>query len=198
MAQTDNRLPPRRAALLALIAAGPQAQKISGTLQTLSERMPPDALALLAQVARANADKQPLRARQLLRAALSSPRADVRSAAVDALLVLSPTSAELPSLQRLLAESNPEVRAAAAQAIGQLGPVAQAAVPALTKLLDDPDPAVQTAAIEALGRLGPAAQAAVDKLRHLSDQPALAPAVRRTLSKLGAPLPQTPGILIRR
>ena len=68
----------------------------------------------------------------------------------------------------------------------------------MTKLLDDPDPAVQTAAIEALARLGPTAQAAVDKLRRLSDNPALAPAVRRTLAKLGAPLPQTPGILIRR
>lgn len=198
MAQTDHRLPPRRAALLALIAAGPQAQKVSSTLQPLAERTPPDALALLAQVARATAEKQTGRARQLLQAALSSPRAEVRSAALDALLVLSPTSAELPALQRLLVEANPEVRAAAVQAIGQLGPVAQAAVPLVTKLLDDRDPAVQAAAIEALGRLGPAAQAAVDKLRRLSDHPTLAPAVRRTLSKLGAPLPQTPGILIRR
>lgn len=198
MAQTDNRLPPRRAALLALIATGPQALKANSALQALAERTPPDALALLAQVAHAKASKQPGRARQLLRAALSSPQADVRGAAVEALLLFSPTFAELPALQRLLSEPNAEVRAAAAQAIGQLGPVAHAAVPALTHLLDDPDPVVQAAAIDALGRLGPAAQAAVDKLRRLSDHPTLAPAVRRTLAKLGVPLPQTPGISIRR
>jgi HEAT repeat protein len=198
MAQTDNRLPPRYAALVALIAAGPQSQEVSKPLQALAERNPPDGLALLAQVARANAEKQPQRARQLVRAALSSPRADIRSAAVEALLVLSPTSAELPALQRLLTEPNADVRMAAAQAIGHIGPPAQAAVPSLVALLDEQDPAVQQAAIEALGRLGPAAKAAGDKLLRLSDNPNLAPAVRRTLDKLGVPLPQTPGVLIRR
>jgi HEAT repeat protein len=117
---------------------------------------------------------------------------------VEALLVLAPTSAELPVLQRLLSDPNPEVRSAAAQAIGQLGSLAHAAVPALTALLEDQDPTVQQAALEALGRLGPAAKAAGDKLLRLSDHPTLAPVARRTLDKLGVPLPQTPGILIRR
>ena len=198
LAQTDNRLPPRQAALIALIAAGPLAREASQPLQALAERNPPDSLALLAQVVRASADKQPLRARQLIRAALSSPRPEIRSAAVEALLVLAPTSAELPVLQRLLSDPNPEVRSAAAQAIGQLGSLAHAAVPALTALLEDQDPTVQQAALEALGRLGPAAKAAGDKLLRLSDHPTLAPVARRTLDKLGVPLPQTPGILIRR
>jgi HEAT repeat protein len=198
MAQTDNRLPPRHAALVALIAAGPLAREQSKPLQAFAERNPPDSLALLAQVVQASADKQPLRARQLVRTALSSPRPEIRSAAVEALLVLSPTSAELPALQRLLSEPDPEVRAAAAQAIGQLGPSAHATVPALTALLEDRDPSVQEAAVEALGRLGPAAKAAGDKLLRLNNNPNLAPAVRRTLDKLGVPLPRTPGILIRR
>jgi len=198
MAQTDNRLPPRHAALVALIAAGPLAREQSKPLQAFAERNPPDSLALLAQVVQASADKQPLRARQLVRTALSSPRPEIRSAAVEALLVLSPTSAELPALQRLLSDPDPEVRAAAAQAIGQLGPSAHATVPALTALLEDRDPSVQEAAVEALGRLGPAAKAAGDKLLRLNNNPNLAPAVRRTLDKLGVPLPRTPGILIRR
>jgi HEAT repeat protein len=189
LAQQDNRWAPRRAALLALLAAGTQAQSAHTPLQTLAQRTPPDALALLAQAASAAVAKQPARARQIVQAALRSPKADIRTAALEALLILTPTPAELPILQRLLTEPSTDSRLLAARAIGRLGPAAQSAVPQLTALLDQNEPTVQQAALEALGQMGPPARAAAERIRRLSEDPQLGAAARQTLEKLGWPAP---------
>ncbi|MCS7022283.1 MAG: HEAT repeat domain-containing protein [Gemmataceae bacterium] len=194
MAQQDNRLPPRRAALLALLSLGPAAATVRTDLQNVANRTPPDSLSLLAQAGLALMDRQPDRARRLLATGLSSPKPDVRQAAVEALQVVPPTSAELPALQRLLRDPAAETRAAAAVVIGRLGSLAQAAVPHLLLLLNDPDPAVRLAAIETLARIGPAAKPAADKLRQLTGDPVLGPTARQALEKLGLPLPPAPGL----
>jgi HEAT repeat protein len=49
-----------------------------------------------------------------------------------------------------LGADEPEVRAAAARALGKLGKMAAKAAPALQKALDDPDAEVRLAAAEAL------------------------------------------------
>lgn len=189
IAQKDNRLSPRRAALLGLLAAGPQARTAQTALQSLAERTPPDVLAFLAQAVHAAVQNQPARTRQLVQEALRSPKTDIRNAALEALLILSPTPAELPALQRLLAEPHAETTALAAQAVARLGPAAQPAVPALTALLNSGDPTVQRAALEALGQIGPAARSAAERIRRLTNEPGLGPAARQTLEKLGLPPP---------
>ncbi|MCO5170506.1 MAG: HEAT repeat domain-containing protein [Planctomycetes bacterium] len=68
----------------------------------------------------------------------------------------------MPALLDLLGEDEPELRAAAAEALGFVGgpPVAER----LAACLDDPESEVREAAAWSLGRLGPAARAAVPGL----------------------------------
>src|SRR5262249_25579170 len=56
-----------------------------------------------------------------------------------------------------LLEANPKARVQAADALGEIGPGAAAAVPALVEALADRDVGVQLAVINALGRIGKAA-----------------------------------------
>ena len=64
----------------------------------------------------------------------------------------------------LVNDPDPDVRQAAAFALGEIGPDAAEAVPALTKALGDRDDAVRKSFIEALGSLGPEAKPAVTAL----------------------------------
>src|SRR5260370_40237809 len=56
----------------------------------------------------------------------------------------------------LLRDKDENVRAATAQAVGNIGPNARAAVSGLGLLLNDKVPAVSTSATEALGKMGKA------------------------------------------
>ena len=66
----------------------------------------------------------------------------------------------VPTLLKLLAGSNREARYGACEALGCLGPRADAAAPQLRALLKDPDPWLQSLACTALPGLGPEARKA--------------------------------------
>jgi HEAT repeat protein len=63
----------------------------------------------------------------------------------------------VPSLTLALRQPEPAVRVAAADTLGNIGPVAKEAIPALATLLGDEDQEVSRHAAAALGRIGPAA-----------------------------------------
>jgi HEAT repeats len=80
------------------------------------------------------------------------------------------TRAALPALVAALGDSDPDVRAWVAQAVGGIGANAADAVPALTELLKNEDEGSRNSACIALGQIGPAAKAALPALRvALSD-----------------------------
>ena len=66
----------------------------------------------------------------------------------------------VPTLVKLLASSNRDARYGACEALGYLGPRADAAAPQLRALLKDPDPWMQSLACMALPALGPEARKA--------------------------------------
>jgi HEAT repeat protein len=70
----------------------------------------------------------------------------------------------LPSLVEALKDKDPDVREAAAYAIGNIGPAAIGVVPSLIKALKDENPDVREAAIYALGGFGSAAASAIPAL----------------------------------
>lgn len=90
---------------------------------------------------------------------------DVRRAAVEALRRMGP--AAVPALIQGLADADPEVRYAAAAALGEIWSAAEPAVPALIPVLADVHPDVRRAAAWALGEIGSAAEPALTRV--LSD-----------------------------
>ena len=75
----------------------------------------------------------------------------------------------VPALSEMLDSSNRDARYGACEALGSLGPRADAAAPRLRALLKDPDPWLQSLACKALPELGPAArQASVSDLLRMS------------------------------
>lgn len=86
---------------------------------------------------------------------------------------MSPQSAgQVPLLRKALKDRDPDVRAYAALALGQIRGQAKAAVPDLAAALKDPEPTVRYDAVLALGRLGRAARPAMAALEALSRQSA--------------------------
>ncbi len=79
--------------------------------------------------------------------------------------------ATVPALVAALDDRDPEVRAAAAWALGALGGAAEPAVPGLAGSLRDEQEAVRTAAAQALGALGPRARSAAPALFAALDDP---------------------------
>jgi hypothetical protein len=75
------------------------------------------------------------------------------------------TREALPALIATLGDSDPDVRAWTAQALGGIGPPAAEAVPALTELLKNENEGSRNSACIALGQIGPAAKAALPALR---------------------------------
>lgn len=79
-------------------------------------------------------------------------------------------SPALPALVVAIRDSDSDVRALAAQAVGGIGANAADAVPALTEILENGDEGSRNSACIALGQIGPAAKAALPVLRAaLSD-----------------------------
>ncbi|MEO2030055.1 MAG: HEAT repeat domain-containing protein [Fuerstiella sp.] len=90
-------------------------------------------------------------------------------------------------LIRALASSDDALRAAAAQALGRIGPpsAAAAAVDSLSMAVTDPQHNVRSSAVVALGQIGPAAAiATADLIDALSDSQ-LRPLARTALTKIG-------------
>ncbi len=78
----------------------------------------------------------------------------------------------LPAVLKLLASDNRDARYGACEALGALGPRADAAAPQLRALLKDPDPWLQSLAAEALPNLGAEArQASVSDLLAMTLRP---------------------------
>jgi hypothetical protein len=78
----------------------------------------------------------------------------------------------VPALLKLLASPTPEARYGACEALGFLGPKADAAAPQLRALLKDPDPWLQSLACVSIAELGPEARkASVDDLLRMTVTP---------------------------
>jgi HEAT repeat protein len=83
----------------------------------------------------------------------------------------------LPELITALHDVDPRVRALAAQAIGEIGPMAASAVPGLVALLGNPDEGSRNSACIGLTGIGPAAREALPALQRALSDPS--PDVRR-------------------
>ncbi|HEV3263069.1 MAG TPA: HEAT repeat domain-containing protein, partial [Gemmataceae bacterium] len=105
---------------------------------------------VLAELLRRIGQRPGLGAAPLLSRNLTSPAAEVRTAAVEALTQLRVVAAGEP-IQELLKDKDARVRSAAATAMGKFGVTAAAA--ALLKLVRDADPSVRRASLEALRSL---------------------------------------------
>ena len=89
---------------------------------------------------------------QILQQGLSNKRAEKRANAVHALRLLPNNPRAQMMAENALADPNPNVRAAAARALGPMGAVSS--VPKLKAVLDDKEPAVVLAAAHSLFLLG--------------------------------------------
>src|SRR6266853_4614493 len=70
----------------------------------------------------------------------------------------------MPNLVQLLSNHQSDLRASAAETIGDFGCEPELAVPALARLLSDPELGPRYAAAQALGKFGPQAKAAVETM----------------------------------
>jgi PAS domain S-box-containing protein len=80
------------------------------------------------------------------------------------LSVIKPIPPEIQNLISALCSKDSNVRRQAAEALGNIGPEAKAAVPALIESLKDGEEGVREAAAKSLGKIGPEAKAAVQAL----------------------------------
>jgi serine/threonine protein kinase len=95
---------------------------------------------------------------------------------------------EVAALIGSLGEPDANTRWKAAEALGNLGGQAGAAVPALTSLLGDRQETVRWRTAEALGKIGPEARAAVPALvRGLSETGLVATESAKALGRIGSP-----------
>jgi HEAT repeat protein len=97
-----------------------------------------------------------------------------------------PLGDDVPSLIENLRKGDDATKADAAQALGELGAAAEAAVPALMLALRDEYELVRQQAAEALGEIGPAAKSAVSALRIASRDgvPQVREAALRAINKI--------------
>jgi HEAT repeat protein len=112
---------------------------------------------------------------------------EVRDKAEEALVQIG--AAAVPELSRALEDPNPEVRGAAAEAVGRIGPPARGAAPALLGLLGLEQPVeVRRAAVGALGNVGADADAVAPRLLpFLTDEDeGVRSGAERSLAKFGA------------
>jgi HEAT repeat protein len=94
-----------------------------------------------------------------LRKELEAPDWRVKVVAAHTLGLLdTEAKSAIPGLNSLIEDDNPDVRFAAAQALGKIG--SEAVVPALTQALQDPDENVRVSAVTALQQIGNLAKSA--------------------------------------
>ncbi len=96
------------------------------------------------------------------RSAFETPVTDVALSAAVALGRMGEDT--VGPLERCLADKRPGVRGHAAFALGEIGPVAKAAIPSLVRRLKDRDWPVRREAVWALGQIGPNATPAIPML----------------------------------
>ncbi len=84
----------------------------------------------------------------------------------------------VPALVAALSDPDADVREHAADALGHLGPDAEASADALAALAGDPAARVRLAAAAALGQLGPVADAALERLATTDPDPKVAAVAR--------------------
>jgi HEAT repeat protein len=158
-------------ALNDLVTLGPDAAPALPVIRKLVSS-PDPTLRLHAAMTLARIDPTEAAPLPILIATLADPSPATRRIATQCLARLGPQAhAALDPLLKLVTAPDPDenVRAAALDAIGRLGPrAASTAVPELTKLLRDHQ--LRRAAAESLGRIGPAASAALpDLAKAISD-----------------------------
>jgi HEAT repeat protein len=182
-AKSDGRNGPRVAALRALAEAGPRANAARADLEAIAAG-PQAGLALWAKVALAAVAGDVVKAAPDVRAGLAARNPLVRATAAEALLLVGPTTDDLPALLKVMKDASGTTKAAAATAVGRLAAPPKDAVPQLRRLLEDNEAEVRSAAAEALGRIGPAALPAVRRLKELLADPLVRPAARRALDAI--------------
>jgi len=173
----------RAAAASALGAMGRDGADAVSPLFTLAGDASPEveAAALRALVAQ-HADTG--RLRPLLEKAMNSPNMEVRKAGAAGTAALGGAALlGIQGLLDLLADDDAAGRAAAVQALGQLGSHASGAVEPLLARLGDP--VLQSSVIETLGKIGPAATPAVPQLVELAKSADQRASVLPTLTKIG-------------
>lgn len=183
MAKGDTSNGPRVAALRALATAGPLAKAAKPDLDAIAAGKQPW-LALWARVALCALDGDVRKAAPDVRRALTETGAQTRATAVEGLLLVGVTKDDLPALLRLLKDVNAATKAATAQALARLGPLAKDAVPDLVRALDHAEYEVRCAAAEALGAIGKSAKPGAAKLRDLRADPLVRPAALRALEQI--------------
>lgn len=183
LAKSDGRYTVRVAALRALTTAGPRAKPAKAEVDSLAAS-PQSGLALWAKVAGAALDGDVNKIAPTVRTGLNDRNAQTRAAAAEALLVIGPTSADLPALLKLMKDQSGVTKAASATAAGRLGASAKDAVLPLKRLLDDREIEVRVAAADALGLIGPASLPAATKLKELLTDPSVKLAAQRALDKI--------------
>ncbi|MEM9906226.1 MAG: HEAT repeat domain-containing protein [Cyanobacteria bacterium P01_D01_bin.44] len=168
-------------ALEALIEMGPEAKAAIPVLE--SELNAADS-SLRAQIPQALATIGGADTLSILLGALRHRDPMVKSAAVTALGSLEAEAyPAVPALRRALRA--PQLAPKAAQALGQIGPGAQAAVPNLIARLSGAAN-IRFAAVEALGDIGPAARTATPALVDLLGDSTTGQAAGRALADIGA------------
>jgi HEAT repeat protein len=95
------------------------------------------------------------------------PSAEIRASAATFMRAAKPSENAVRALSKLLDDPAADVRSAAAESLGYIGPAAAVAVPKLVELLSDANTNVRSSAAFALGRVGRAADVAVRDLRRL-------------------------------
>jgi HEAT repeat protein len=183
LAKADARTTVRSAAVRALATAGPRTKAAKPDLEAVAGGKMAG-LALWAKVALAAIDGDVQKAAPTVRAGLTDRSSSTRAAAAEALLVIGPTTADLPVLLKLLRDANSTTKAAAARNVAKLGPAAKDAVPSLVRLLDDRESETRIAAAEALGAIGPASAPAVRKLKELRNEPLAKATAQRAIEKI--------------
>ena len=95
----------------------------------------------------------------------------------------------LETLDGLLEDGDPSVRASGAYALGRFGEAAAPAVDRLIALLDDPDPSTRAQAAAALGGIGAPASAAIEVLRarERDEDLRVSSAARQAVARLRTP-----------
>lgn len=102
-------------------------------------------------------------------------------------LALTQHESAMTSLGTLARHADPNVRAAAIEAVASVGPVAtEAAAALLEEALDEPDPFLKLVTLDVIRRLGLAPS--WEKLRELLSDPVLCPTGLELAARLGEPL----------